>query len=288
MQKTESESQIHERSELTTDMVQHLQLRRRTLCVVITTTELVILLLVLLSIVTATSSVSAFVSTVVPQKMQIGATTTRRQWQHHDALFAEKEGQTTDDDTQQQQTSHILRISKPLGIIIEEIDTSKPERGVHIGKISPGGNCCRTTDGGGRQQQTPPPPPPPPDICVNDEIIGVNGLSCTGLIFEDIMDAIVASPGDTVDLELRRPRGATVVRWPNGVGVAVAAGNGGEYLGNVAIEAGYDDRIEYDCRAGSCGVCSLIVRREDGERRVVKPCVAKVRRGGKRIFVESG
>jgi len=116
----------------------------------------------------------------------------------------------------------------------------------------------------------------------------VNRLNCTGLVFEEVMDAIVTSPGDTVELQLRRPRGATVVRWPNGVGVAVVAEKGGEFLGNVAIAAGYHDRIEYDCRSGSCGVCSLIVRGEDGERRVVKPCVAKVRRGGKKMFVESG
>jgi len=238
------------------------------------------MLLVVLSVVTvtATSFVSAFSSTILPQKTQM-YDATRRRWQHHstpatarhDRLFAET---IIVDDAQQ--ASHVLRISKPLGIIIEEIDTAKPEKGVYIGKISPDGNCCKIADGA-----------PPPDICVNDEIIGVNGLNCTGLIFEEIMDAIVTSPGGAVELELRRPHGATVVRWPNGVGVAVLAKKNGEYLGNVAIDAGYDDRITYDCRSGSCGVCSLIVR-QDGERRVVKPCVAKIKRGGKIIFVESG
>ena len=157
-----------------------------------------------------------------------------------------------------------VRLARPLGLVIEEAGT--PGEGVRVVRIDPGGN----SSGGGAA-----------GICVNDSIVGVDGRDCAGMGFDSVMDAIASGPGDSVELELRRP-GDGVVEWPNGVAVAAAAG---EYLGNVAMEAGYD-RIEYSCRSGSCGTCGQIVRGEDGRRRVARPCVARVRRG--RTVVEAG
>ena len=149
-------------------------------------------------------------------------------------------------------------INKPMGIVIEEIDQTG--WGLRIAQINPDGATAALCRSGSA------------DVCLRDKILAVNGEPCGVLSFEQVMDVIISTPGDEVSLLLGRPKGTIPVKWPNGVSVAAWPG---EYLGNLADLAEF--QISYSCRSGSCGTCEHSIETDDsGEKRYVRPCVARV------------
>mmetsp|Transcript_17988 Transcript_17988/g.51512 ORF Transcript_17988/g.51512 Transcript_17988/m.51512 type:complete len:197 (+) Transcript_17988:159-749(+) len=151
-----------------------------------------------------------------------------------------------------------VRISKPLGIIVEEVDANDPSKGVCVGSIVEGGNAasCGT------------------DACIHDAIVAVNGADCVAKSFQEVMDLIVSCKTPEVELTLARMEGRVAVRWPNGVCVAAPVG---EYLGNVASEARFC--VPYSCRSGSCGSCEQIAVIDKKKEKKLRPCSAKVPKG---------
>ena len=151
-----------------------------------------------------------------------------------------------------------VKISKPLGIIVEEADANDPSQGVCIGSIDEGGNAASSGT----------------DICIQDAIVSVNGVDCAAKSFEEVMDLIVSCETPEVELSLARLEGRVAVRWPNGVCVAAPVG---EYLGNVASEARF--RAPYSCRSGSCGSCEQNAVIDNKTEKKLRPCSAKVPKG---------
>ena len=151
-----------------------------------------------------------------------------------------------------------VKISKPLGIIVEEADANDPSQGVCIGSIDEGGNAASSGT----------------DICIQDAIVSVNGVDCVAKSFEEVMDLIVSCETPEVELSLARLEGRVAVRWPNGVCVAAPVG---EYLGNVASEARF--RAPYSCRSGSCGSCEQNAVIDNKTEKKLRPCSAKVPKG---------
>ena len=151
-----------------------------------------------------------------------------------------------------------VKIRKPLGIILEEVDATDPLKGVCVGSIDGNGNAASHGT----------------DVCIHDQIVAVNGADCSAKSFEEVMDWIVACEAPEVELMLARLEGRVAVRWPNGVCVAAPVG---EYLGNVASEARYD--VPYSCRAGTCGSCEHVAVLDNKREKTLRPCSAKVPKG---------
>lgn len=155
-------------------------------------------------------------------------------------------------------------IPKPLGMVLEEVDANDPSRGVCIRRIHENSNACHT------------------EACINDQIVAVNGQQSNNNDFDEIMKQIIeAPPEENVALTLHRPASAVVLDWPNGVKVAASVG---EYLGNIAQDAGYFG-IPYDCRSGSCGTCAQWAILDDQSPRLVRPCSFRVPKGVQRIQI---
>jgi ferredoxin len=152
-----------------------------------------------------------------------------------------------------------VRIKKPMGIVIEEIDETG--LGVRIAQINPDGATAALCRSGSSDD----------DVCLRDKILAVNGEPCDVLSFEQVMDIITSAKGDEVSLLLGRPEDTIIVKWPNGVSIAAWPG---EYLGNLADLACF--QISYSCRSGSCGTCEHSMETDSGEKRYVRPCVARV------------
>ena len=150
-----------------------------------------------------------------------------------------------------------VRIRKPLGIVIEEVDANEPTKGVCVGQMNEGSNAaiCR-------------------DICIHDKIVAVNDQACSTKSFDDVMDMISSSSGHDIELTVSRTDDVVAIRWPNGVCVATPVG---EYLGNSAIDAQY--AIPYSCRSGSCGSCEHIARLDNGKEKRFRPCSHRVPKG---------
>lgn len=158
-----------------------------------------------------------------------------------------------------------VTVEKPMGIIIEEIDVENPKAGVRIASVNPGGNAARAMAS--------------TTACVLDVILAINGVSCQGKDFDQIMEEIRTSRSDFVVLTLGRDSKATVISFPNGIKVAARSG---DYLGNVAQTAQYRD-ISYKCRSGGCGTCERNVGIDGKGPRLMRPCVATVPKDCKTI-----
>jgi ferredoxin len=151
-----------------------------------------------------------------------------------------------------------VKMRKPLGIILEEVDATDPSKGVCVGSIDGKSNAasCGT------------------DVCIHDQIVAVNGADCLSRSFEEVMDLIVSCEAPEVEVTLARLEGRVSVRWPNGVCVAAPVG---EYLGNVANEARFD--LPYSCRSGSCGSCEQHAVLDNKREKKLRPCSTKVPKG---------
>jgi ferredoxin len=178
-----------------------------------------------------------------------------------------------------------VRIPKPMGIILEEIDASDPNQGVSIARLLPKGNAVvvanhnKNNDGSSPVEDA--------LVCMRDKILAVNDTPCSDSSLETVMDAIVAAETSVVELVLGRPVHSTAVLFSNGIAVAAQAG---EYLGNVADEARME--IPYSCRSGSCGTCeqSIVFHDDDDDvgskkQRYGRPCVYRIPKGVKCMSV---
>jgi ferredoxin len=115
------------------------------------------------------------------------------------------------------------------------VDEDSEEVGVQIVQVHPDGKAAKQ------------PGSISGPLCVHDKVQAVNGDDVWTAAFDTVMEKIIAL-GMPVELILRRPPRSVVVKWNNGICVAAQPG---DYLGNVAIEAGM--KIQYSCHSGSCG-----------------------------------
>jgi ferredoxin len=173
-----------------------------------------------------------------------------------------------------------VRIPKPMGIILEEIDASDPSQGVSIARLLPKGNAAVVANHKNNGS-----PVDDALVCMRDKILAVNDTPCSDSSLETVMDAIVAAETSVVELVLGRPLNSTAVLFSNGVAVAAQPG---EYLGNVADEARME--IPYSCRSGSCGTCeqSIVFHDDDvvsKKQRYGRPCVYRIPTGVKSMSV---
>jgi hypothetical protein len=187
-------------------------------------------------------------------------------------------------------TQHRVTLQKPMGIILES-DENDASMGVIIKQINPLGNtasACKNNPLG-------------VDICIRDRILQVDNTDVTDKSLEDVMELIVNGPKDVVELVLGRPKDAIVMKWWNGISVAVQPG---ERIKDISrYEACV--KIKYSCQGGGCGTCecSMITTGvggvggggntagQEGEgggggERYFRPCVARVPKGPNFIWVK--
>lgn len=169
---------------------------------------------------------------------------------------------------------YTISLPKPMGIILSEVSEENPHAGIRISSIDPQGAAAGNNNEKMLIQDD------DGIICINDMIIAVNGHRCQNDIFEEVMDRIIQADGKTVRLALGREEGNIIVGWPNGVCVGCRPGDS---FGAVAYAAQAD--IRYSCSSGSCGMCEQEIRNEDGSSRFIRPCVARVPKVTKPIFV---
>ena len=192
------------------------------------------------------------------------------QWRSQTTLSAVVDGSIKDTvSLYSSVTVTTVQIPTPMGIVIEEIDSSDTHQGVRITRVEPDGNAAASCGATAADL-----------LCVRDKILAVNGVACSEAPFEVVMDNIRSSTGGKVELTLGRPRGSVIVKWPNGVCVAAQPG---EYLGNIGYEGMM--QIPYSCRSGSCGTCEQVVSTDNGNARYLRPCFAKIPKGVKSMIV---
>jgi hypothetical protein len=116
---------------------------------------------------------------------------------------------------------------------------------------------------------------------VGDTVIAVDSQACDDFRLEQVMDTI-GEASSPVQLTLRRAPGTvSVVFSQNGVAVAALPGTP---ICNLALDANV--QILYSCKNGGCGTREhAMVSQEDASGRYVRPCVAKVPKGSKRIVI---
>lgn len=177
-----------------------------------------------------------------------------------------------------------------MGIILES-DEDDASMGVIIKRIDPLGNtasACKDNPLG-------------VDICIRDRILQVDNMDVSEKSLEDVMGFIINAPNDVVELVLARPKDAIVMKWWNGISVAVRPG---EKIKNIArYEACVN--IKYSCQGGGCGICecSMVTDRgseleqgqgqgqeqehgRGGGERYFRPCVARVPKGPSLIWIK--
>mmetsp|Transcript_28633 Transcript_28633/g.41803 ORF Transcript_28633/g.41803 Transcript_28633/m.41803 type:complete len:245 (-) Transcript_28633:719-1453(-) len=165
-------------------------------------------------------------------------------------------------------TKRTIQLTKPLGIVLEEIDAFDSTAGVIILEIDPKGNAAAAFRRGDA------------DICLYDKILAVNNRDVEFSTFENVMDQIITSEGNDVSLTLGRAPDTITVRWPNGVGVAAKPGDHFCDLAGLA-----KCKIPYGCTNGGCGTCEQSIVTDKGDQRYVRPCVSRVPKGLKFIDV---
>lgn len=213
-----------------------------------------------------------------PAVNQRGVGLQQLEWRGHTASYQNSERKaSSDSDALIQLTERTVRLQKPMGIIIEEANepsldddtalasysdgdkTGGISGGVIIKSIDPNGStaaACLEED---------------VDIAIRDKILAVNGISCEGDTFENVMDLLIESPQE-VEISLGRPSDAVIVRWSNGINVAAKPG---DYFGQIAQDEAFV-QIPYSCSNGGCGTCEQTVIIDEKEPRYLRPCIARV------------
>ena len=152
-----------------------------------------------------------------------------------------------------------LSLCKPLGIAFEEVAADE-RRGVVVGDVLPDGSAAESTY-----------------VWPGDLLLAVDDEDVTRCDFDQVMDVLIGGPAE-LSLRFKRPGTVACVRFPNG---KRAFGRPGEPLENLAIEAGFNDQVVYECRQGSCGTCEWYLQlgqSEDDRVRPVRLCRTKVPR----------
>eukprot|EP00814_Leptocylindrus_danicus_P017597 CAMPEP_0116031862 /NCGR_PEP_ID=MMETSP0321-20121206/17810_1 /TAXON_ID=163516 /ORGANISM="Leptocylindrus danicus var. danicus, Strain B650" /LENGTH=168 /DNA_ID=CAMNT_0003507155 /DNA_START=419 /DNA_END=925 /DNA_ORIENTATION=+ len=161
-----------------------------------------------------------------------------------------------------------------MGIVLSEVSEVDPFAGICISSIDQHGAAAGSNskklaiqDNGGI-------------VCINDIIVSVDGHNCQNETFEEVMGRIIQADGENVALTLGREEDNVIVSWLNGICVSCRPGDS---FGAVAYAAQAD--IQYSCSSGSCGTCEQQILSEDGSSRFIRPCVARVPKVTKPIFV---
>lgn len=172
------------------------------------------------------------------------------------AVTHTQESGVEDQEKEKLMTEHEVTLMKPMGIILEE-DEDNPALGVVVRRIDPHGHAavaCRFDPEG-------------VDICVRDTLVEVNGRDITRKTLEEII-AIIRDGPDRVELRLRRPYDAVIVRWANGISVAAQPGDSVGYIAQHEALV----KISYSCTSGGCGSCEQSIIDEDGNVSVCANC----------------
>jgi ferredoxin len=152
------------------------------------------------------------------------------------------------------------RLPKPLGIQFEEMEGG----GLEVGDVLEGGSAIESSI-----------------VWKGDVLLAVEGRDCSSFDFDSAMGLLVDAP-DEVTLKLGRIRGkVAAVRFPDGphAGRLIFVQPGDELMG---LAAAYGCEIEYDCYAGSCGVCDMFLQDgENGSVRPVRACKARLPKGSR-------
>jgi len=185
---------------------------------------------------------------------------------------------------------HKVTINLPLGLVIEEMDSSDPSFGVAIIGINEGNAAQHNSDTlsniksrGGIINDV----ESENFICIRDKIMAVNETPCSDKGFDDVISLISSIESDKVTLELGRIEGSTVVNYYNGICISAKAG---EAYGFLAEKCGIC--IDYECRTGNCLTCVRWLEFPDKERdlspdggggslheRTIFNCVGRMPRG---------
>ena len=192
----------------------------------------------------------------------------------------------TDDPRVEPRCLHKLSIPLPLGLILEEMDTSDTAYGVAIIGISPEGNVAKlNSEVFSNIRQYDPSTIGEQCVCIRDKIISVNGVPCHDKSLDYIMETIMNSKSTKVTLEIGRIQQSTVINYSNGICISAKPG---ESYGFLAQKSGI--HVEYECRTGNCLTCQQWMefpekmnssRFEEGNlyRRTILNCVGSVPRG---------
>ena len=209
-------------------------------------------------------------------------------------------------------TIHEITIQLPLGVTLEEIDSSSssnvaPSSGVAIIGIHENGNAAiynsnifsklKPTPGNSNSNRN----IRNDCICIRDKIMSINGVPCHDKSFDDVIFLLSncrssneSSMNHTITIGLGRLEKSTVVNYHNGIAISAKPG---ESYGFLAANCGIDT-IEYKCRSGNCQTCVRLIEFPDKiidddngtsvesselkchvYQRTIKHCVQKVPRG---------
>mmetsp|Transcript_25610 Transcript_25610/g.57449 ORF Transcript_25610/g.57449 Transcript_25610/m.57449 type:complete len:219 (+) Transcript_25610:33-689(+) len=155
-----------------------------------------------------------------------------------------------------------VRLKKPMGMILEEIEPGNDAKGVRVGRMDPKGSAAQSGQ-----------------VLILDQIATVDGNECLAEGFDTIMDLIIDAPGPEVEIGFARDKSTTVVRFPNGVKVGALPG---EPMKFIVGRSAYP--IKYSCEGGSCATCEMKMQIYDldGEEdleRYIRVCVGRVPQG---------
>jgi len=147
-------------------------------------------------------------------------------------------------------------LEKPLGILFaEDADIT----GLAVAEIINGGTAQAIGS-----------------IWQGDRLVRIGDHNVSTGAFEEIMGALVSATSP-VRLHFHRRGDVAKLTMPDG---SVAFGPPGDPLAPLALHAGY--KVTYDCEAGHCGVCELVLENDQAMRRV-RMCRAKLPPGDSKL-----
>lgn len=205
-----------------------------------------------------------------------------KQTQRRMLLSKEEEEQndvpTTTTTTFQEDKDFTVRsvsLSKPMGLVLEEIDETNPHSGVRVVQMT--GAAALASQ---RNEI---------DLCLGDALVSIDGTPCHNWNFDNVMDRLQQLPDSSslskrIVLEFQRPHHLVAVRFQEtGVAIAVPPKTPLRPLGLLAGAS-----IPYSCNEGDCAVCEQQLQNSDNDAsggRFVRMCVARVPKGKPRITI---
>jgi len=176
-----------------------------------------------------------------------------------------------------------------MGIILEEDIENSPGI-VTIAKIDPNGNTAKTLrQSNSNQNQC---------MSLRDELVSIHSYNCINTSLEEVMEYILTSDQEIMDVTVRRNTRRTTIEFCNGISIATQSGESIRNLASLAFV-----NIQYSCDSGGCGTCEQTMRgmkqhfnEEDDEEknindvvweqdRYIRPCIARVPKGYQRIVL---
>jgi len=154
-----------------------------------------------------------------------------------------------------------VELKKPMGLSLEEVSATE-KRGVYVLEVKEGSNAKQTQK-----------------VFKGQLLLEVNGEDVRYKSFDEVMDTLSTTPGDSVKLVFVDPRfvykgSATVtVKMPNGETKVVINTLKGQLLRPLLLDANVDlyagaSKLTNCGGGGSCGTCVVsVVDNEDWEQR---------------------